>query len=149
MNRKTLILFGAAGVLLVVALILAVFLRSSREEPISPNVDNQNGNQNNTSQVTSRTIGSITATQLGDGRVLLENKKNNYQIIVTSDWMLPEEMGDDFVLYYGEPEILEKCYEGCDNVAILSIGIFDNNKQYNFDEWFKNLNAVKYLGKST
>lgn len=143
-------MFVAAVVLIIVATIMAVSLRNGGEENGQVNINAPyegyitslaGGDGQGASQPASKTMGSITATQLSDGRALLENKKDNYQIIVTSDWMLPEEVGEGFVLYYGEPEILEKCFERCDNVAVLNIEVLDNGKQYNFDTWFKNLDA--------
>lgn len=155
MDRKTLILFGGAITLLVIAVILAVNLRGSREESGRVNVNvpyegyitsssgggSQIDNQS-VSHPTSKIIGAITVTQLDNNHYLLENKNDGYQIMVTSDWMMSEEniKNNIFKLYYSSAENLKIGTELM-NVAILSVEVLDNSKQYSFDEWFKNLDA--------
>lgn len=116
-------LLGTAGVLLVVAIVLAIFLRVGGRENIPP--------------IT--TIGLITVTQLSGDLVLLENKKDNYQITVSPDWIISEE-DREFRLYFNDKKEINLGTE-LEDTAILTIRTLDNVSRYDLDEWFNKLDA--------
>lgn len=116
-------LLGTAGVLIVVAVVLAVFLRVGGGGTTPP----------------ATTIGLITVTQLPGDLVLLENKKDNYQITVSPDWIINEEIAD-LTLYFNDGKEVVLGTE-LEDTAILTIRMLDNAGSYGFDEWFNKLSV--------
>lgn len=140
------ILFGSLAVLLIVVVVLIIFLTGGGKGNVSNNVVKQpdiytpyNNLVSQNTEPSSKTIGKINATELSDGRFLLENKNDGYSISVSPDWIMPEE-GEVFRLYYGSVKDINAGAE-LNNSAVLMVKVLDNNNRYGFSEWFNTLDA--------
>jgi len=137
MNRKTLILFGAAGVLLVVVVVLAVSLRGGREGTTPP-AGNYDSYGTPTSGVVNNpeTIGVITVYPPVAGWRLAENNSLNVSLKIPEDWDISGEVSKyDFKAAWNS----ERASMAAD------IYSYDNKNKITPSQWAKNGGLQQFL----
>lgn len=151
MNRNTFILFGGAIALLIVAVVLAIFLRGNKKENSSqvdinppyegyitplPESGGSQLDSQNASQPASKTIGAITVYPPVAGWQVAENNNLGVSLKVPEDWDISGEVSKyDFKAAW----VSEKASMAAD------IYSYDNKNKITPQEWAKNGGLTEFL----